>query len=576
MNKILLMGNPNVGKSIFFTALTGINAISSNFAGTTVTFLEGSFTVGEKEYTLIDVPGTYSLKPTSEAEAVAAQFIRDKPQAVICVLDASNLERNLRLALEIRRYNIPTVYALNLLDVAERHGININIELLQRELCAPVVPTIAVKRTGLVQLIDRVQAVLNGESQVENESRCVSCGICGKSGEDIWVRAREIARHVSQKDTSCLSRLDKLGESMMKPIPGIPIALLVMGLLIGVVVGGGEILREFVLGPFVDTVIVPFFDWLFRLFVPQGIILNILVGEFGIFVISFEWILALILPYVFLFYAAFSFLEDSGFLPRISVLFDNIMRKLGVQGGSLIHILMGFGCAAPAIIGSRAATSRKERLVICVAVCFAVPCISQTGALAALLGAYSWWMMPAMILFGLLLFTSAALIAGKLIKGKSDPLLIEIPNLLIPEPRAYGRKLAIRMKHFLVEAEIPMLSAIVLVALLAETGLLAAVAEYAQPLVSQWLGLPPQAVTGLILGVIRREMSVAPLLELELTSLQAFVAGVVSLMYLPCLSVFAILVKEFKLKIAVLIALSTIVSALLVGGLINQAVRSIT
>ena len=117
-NKILLMGNPNVGKSIFFTELTGIHAISSNYSGTTVNFMEGRLMVGGKEYTLIDVPGTYSLTPTSEAEAVAARFIESGAKAVICVLDASNLERNLRLAMELTQYDIPIVYTLNMIDVA--------------------------------------------------------------------------------------------------------------------------------------------------------------------------------------------------------------------------------------------------------------------------------------------------------------------------------------------------------------------------------------------------------------------------------------------------------------------------
>jgi ferrous iron transport protein B len=108
-NKILLIGNPNVGKSIFFTELTGIHAISSNYTGTTVTYMEGRFVLGGKEYTLIDVPGTYSLTPTSEAEAVAERFIESGAKAIICVLDASNLERNLLLALEVQRYNIPIV-----------------------------------------------------------------------------------------------------------------------------------------------------------------------------------------------------------------------------------------------------------------------------------------------------------------------------------------------------------------------------------------------------------------------------------------------------------------------------------
>ena len=573
-NKILLMGNPNVGKSIFFTELTGVHAISSNYAGTTVTFTEGELSIGGESYTLIDVPGTYSLAPTSEAEAVATRFMQSGAKAVICVLDATNIERNLRLALALRRYEIPLVYALNLVDVAERQGVAVNAKLLSQELGAPVVETVAIKKIGLSALKEQLKAVIQAATGHPLQAGCGHCGGCvSEQPEDDWEAAREIARRVSARKGANPSWMDRLSEKMMRPLPGIPIALLVMALSMGVIVGVGETLRGYLLEPLVDEVIVPFFRNVFTTVLPPGFVQNILVGEFGVFVISFEWIVALILPYVFLFYIVFTFLEDTGYLPRISILFDNVMRKLGVQGGSLMYMLMGYGCAAPAIIGSRAATSRKERIVISTAVCFSIPCISQTGALIALLSGYAWWMLPAMAAFSLLLFVAVTLAAGKLVKGRVDPLLIEVPNLLIPSARSYLRKLLTRMKHFLKDAEGPILIAIVIVAIVSEAGLLAAVAVYAQPLVSGWLGLPPDAVTALILGVVRREMSVAPLLALNLTSLQAFVGGVVSLMYLPCLSAFAILNKEFRTRIALTITLSTIVAALFVGGVINQIGR---
>ena len=122
-DKILLMGNPNVGKSVFFSSMTGINVVSSNFAGTTVSYTEGKFKLGEKTYTLIDVPGTYSMDATSEVEQVAISFMKSNPLAVICVLDATNLERNIKLGLDLLKYDVPIVFALNLLDVAKRHGL---------------------------------------------------------------------------------------------------------------------------------------------------------------------------------------------------------------------------------------------------------------------------------------------------------------------------------------------------------------------------------------------------------------------------------------------------------------------
>lgn len=561
-NKILLMGNPNVGKSVFFTEMTGIHAISSNYTGTTVSYMEGDLTLDEEQYTLIDVPGIYSMNPTSEAEAVATRFMESGALAVICVLDATNLERNLRLALDLQKYGIPMVYALNLMDVACRHGIEIDVKLLEQELGWPVIPTVIVKKQGLDQLKNALKDVL------KNTQKTAASKL--PSNFDTKARAKEITKKVRKHNKAELNFIDRLGLSMMQPFPGIPIAILVMIFSIGAIVGGGKALRSVLLLPLVNKVLVPFFHSLFSSFIPEGMLLNILIGEFGIFVISFEWIIALILPYVFLFYVVFSFLEDSGYLPRVSVLFDNIMRKLGVQGGSLINIVMGYGCAVPAIIGSRAATSRKERLIISTAVCFAVPCISQTGALISLLGGYSAWLLVAMILFSLLILVLTTLTAGRLIDGKVEPLLIEVPNLLIPERKAYTRKLLIRMKHFLYEAEAPMMLSIVIAALLKETGLLDAIAVYAEPIVSHWLGLPSEAVIALILGIIRREMSVAPLLALNLTPLQAFVGGAVSLLYLPCLSVFGILTKEFKLKVALTISLSATLLAILVGGLINQ------
>jgi ferrous iron transport protein B len=478
------------------------------------------------------------------------------------------------LALEIQQYNIPVVFTLNLLDVAERHGIIINAKFLEQELSAPVIPTVAVKKIGFNELKFHLKCILE-QTDERPFTSCGSCASCPKSTgrieeDDIWAVAKLITDRAVKKDASKLSSIDRLGDNMMKPFPGIAIAFLVLAVLMGVVVGGGEILREMLLLPLVNNTIVPFFRMIFESFMPEGAFRNILIGEFGIFVISFQWIIALILPYVFLFYVAFSFLEDSGYLPRLGVLFDSIMRKLGVQGGSFVYTIMGIGCAVPAIIGTRAATTYKERMIISTAICFAVPCVSQIAALAGLLSAYEWWMMPAVFLFALMLFAVTALLTGKIVKGKVDPLIIEVPNLLVPEPKAYGRKLLTRMKHFLKDAEIPMMAAVVLAAVLQESGALAVIARYAEPLVSRWLGMPPEAVTGMILGIIRREMMVAPLVGVTLTSLQAFVWGVVALMYIPCISVFAILVKEFKLRTAVTIFALTIISALLIGGIINQ------
>lgn len=571
-NKILLMGAPNVGKSVFFSGFTNIHVVSSNYAGTTVSYMKGNVSINNKDYTLLDVPGTYSLAATSEAEEVAVQFMSSNPEAILFVLNAADLEGSIKLLLEVLEYNIPVVAALNLSDVAARKGIQINIELLERELGIAIIPTVAVKRKGFDEILEKLGEVLENKETSASLS-CSACSGCPqKAPLKYWERAREINARVVKNTNANPSKLDRLGDALLKPWPGIPLSILILLLSLGVVVGAGKGLRAALLLPLVNQGIVPLFEALFSSFSMPEVLHNVLIGEYGIFRISFEWILALVMPYVILFQVVFSFLEDSGILPRVAALFDNVMRKLGVQGGSLINIMLGYGCTVPAIIGTRAATTRKERLIVTSIVCFAVPCISQTGALISLLSEYSYWLLLAVFFTGMVAFILTSIISSKLLKGEVDPLVIEIPNLLIPERKTYFKKLFVRIKQFLIEAEGPMLVAVIIAAILAETGMLAGISTVLKPLVSGWLGLPQEASMSLILGIIRREMSVAPLLGMNLTGLQMYVGAIVSLIYLPCLSVFAILAKEFNAKVAISITVGTTFTALFLGGLLNHTI----
>ena len=575
-NKILLMGSPNVGKSVFFSAFTNIHVVSSNYTGTTVSYMKGTLRLNDTDYSLIDVPGTYSLTATSEAEEVASRFLSSKPRAILFVLNAADLEGSIKLALEVLEYRIPVVAALNLSDVAQRQGKNINVRLLEKELGIPIVPTVAVKNQGLKELRDKLEEVLalkpSGGPYAENCAGCAGCSGCPKGSAMLsnWERAKEIVSVCVKETNGAPSRLDRFGDALLRPWPGVLLSVIILLMSLGVVVGAGKALRAVLLLPLVNQGIVPLFERLFSSIAMPEVLNNILIGQYGIFRISFEWILALVMPYVILFQLVFSFLEDSGILPRMAVLFDNVMSRLGIQGGSLINIMLGFGCAVPAIIGTRVATTRKERLIVTSIVCFAVPCISQTGALFSLLADYSYWLLLAVFLTGALVFMLISILTGRMLKGKVDPLVIEIPNLLIPERKAYFKKFFVRVKQFLTEAEGPMMVAVVFAALLAETGALAGISNFLKPLVSGWLGLPPEASMSLILGIIRREMSVAPLLSLNLNGLQMYVGAVVSLIYVPCLSVFGILAKEFNFKVALSIVAGTVFTALTLGGIMNH------
>lgn len=558
--KILLMGNPNVGKSVVFSKLTGVHVDSSNYTGTTVDYTLGDINYNNITGTMIDVPGTYSLEATSEAERVAVSLLEEGADVIIYVLDATHLERNLYLAHQLKEYPIPVVYSLNLLDVAERQGIKIDVEKLSEELGSPVIPTIAVKNVGLRDLmktaIELAKEKKEPEPKLEDEER--------------WDKIKNIVDKVQSKVEKEITFIQKLEYWTVQPWPGIPIALLVLAASIGFVVGGGKALRALILLPLVRDVISPFLANIVSLVVPAGILRNVLVGEFGIFVIGIEWPFALILPYVTLFYIVFSFLEDSGFLPRIGVLADGILRRIGIQGGNIIPIMLGYGCAVPAIIGTRAANTYKERIMVASLVSFAIPCASQSGAFFSLLGDKSMLSLIFVYLMSILAMLTVGVVLNKRIPGKSQPMLLEVPNLLLPDRKSFMKKLKIKMKHFLVDAEGPMLIGIVIASIIAETGILNEFSKLIAPFVEGWLGLPKEASLSLLLGIIRRELAVLPLLEMSLNTLQLTVGAVVALFYLPCLSAFGVLVKEFSVKTALFIGLITTTSAFLFGGLVNH------
>ncbi len=557
--KILLMGNPNVGKSVIFSRLTGLDVIASNYTGTTVSYNQGTLRYNQQKASLIDVPGIYSLDATSKAEEVAIDMLNEGADLIVCVLDATHLERNLHLALTLKQYNLPIVYALNLNDVALRRGIKIDTNLLSKYLDAPVIETVAVKKEGIAELKDEV---FKSHSCVEIQSI-----------ENINEKAEEIAENVTKTFDVKVSMLERIGDWAIHPLSGIPIAILVLGVAIALVVGGGAFLRGFLLLPLLDNFYIPFITGLINLTPIDGVFYQILVGEYGALIKIIEWPFALILPYVFLFYIVFSFLEDSGYLPRLGVLMDSLFKRLGLPGSNIVPFIMGYGCAVPAILGTRASSSKKERIIVVSMISIAVPCTAQTSAFIVLLGGSSVLALLFVFFISFLFIVLTGLLLNKLLKGKTRPMILEIPNLLMPDVRSLLKKIWVKLKHYLKDAQGPMFVGIIIAALLVETNALLYIGNALQPVVVGWLDLPQEASLALMLGVIRRELAVVPLLGMDLTTVQLITGAVVALFYLPCFSAFIVLVKEFKVRIAVTIGLSTFVLAFLMGGIVQHVLN---
>lgn len=565
-NAVLLIGNPNVGKSVIFSKLTGIHVMSSNYAGTTVQLMTGKMEANKAKVPVVDLPGTYSLQANSEAEMVAVNILNQGGRVIVCVLDATNLARDLMLASELEKFQVPIVYALNLVDVAERKGISIDSKELGRLLHAPVIETVATKNIGIPQLKESI-AYFYHASIDSNERMDSSFKTLHDESID------EIVSQVETISTVKQTWIDRIGEAMLRPIPGVPIAMFVLALSLGIVVGGGKALRSLLLLPIVNDFYVPNITALVERFLSEGALQNILVGEFGVLVKGIEWPFALILPYVLLFYFVLSFLEDSGYLPRLAVLVDGLLRKVGLPGHNIVPFIMGYGCAVPAILGTRASTSYKERLILTCLISIGVPCTAQTGAFIALLGDQSILALLFIFIlsFGVIIFAGTLL--NRWVPGRAEPVIIDVPSLLVPNFSSFMKKIWIRLKHFLLEAEIPMMLGIILAALIFETALIHLLGNWLEPLMVHWLGLPKEASITLLLGIIRRELAVMPLLEMNLSVLQLIVGSVVALFYLPCISVFIVIVKEFKLKVASYLFLATTTLALLFGGLIHQIGR---
>lgn len=558
--KILLMGNPNVGKSVIFSALTGLNVMSANYPGTTVALSRGKTVIDGQEIELIDVPGTYGLDSGNPAERIANELLAKHGSGVLLVLDATNLERNLYLAFQVLEKGLPVVVALNLMDIAKKRGLVIDWQGLSEKLGVPVIPTEAIKGKGIAELKTAL-----GEQMLTNE--CVSSR---KFGPVYWEKAEEIAREVLRFEKRDLTWEERLDYWLLKPGSGSLIAFFVLLLTFGIVVGLGMGMRKLILRPFFFTFIEPVLRWGVTSLIPAGVLRNIFIGEYGFLIKSIEWPLTLVFPYVLSFYVLLGLLEDSGYLPRLAILTDLVFRRLGLQGTNIIPFMLGYGCAIPAILSTRAVGEKRERLVVATLLAIGVPCISQTGAFISLLGEHSLLLIFA--LYGLALITMYLI--GLLLKRFSTrpeiPLILELPPLLIPQAKVIAQRTWVRLRHFAQDALFPLTTAVAFTAILYETGGLAYLGHLLEPLVVRWLGLPAEASVALIMGIVRRELAVLPLIDLNLSLTQLFVGSVLALFYMPCIAVFGVFASEFGMGMALMIGLVTTGLAFLMGGFFNH------
>jgi ferrous iron transport protein B len=564
--KILLIGNPNVGKSALFSRLTGTHIIASNYPGTTVEFTKGYLKLDGGQAEVIDVPGTYTLDPTNKAEEVAVEMLNEG-DVVIDVVDATNLERNLSLTLQLIERQVPLIVALNMSDDARHRGITIDASRLEELLGVPVVPTVGTTGQGMRQLVDSI-------------SRATVAEIKYPVGAERWTHIGSIVDEVQTLVHRHHTWREVLEDISNHPVAGVALALFVVAAMFWIIRLIGEGIISYITDPIFNRLWTPVLMKLSPALGADTFWHHVLIGKlingevdylqsFGLLSSGLYIPFAAVLPYLVSFYLILGLLEDIGYLPRLAVLMDTVLHRVGLHGFAIIPTVLGMGCNVPAVLATRSLESYKQRFIASTLISIAVPCASLQAMIIGLVGQKG--MQYVALVYGVLFFTWAiiGLILNRFVKGFNPELLLEIPPFRMPPWSVIGKKLWMRILGFLKEALPIVLAAILVVNLLYVVGVFDFIAKITAPLISGLLGLPGESVVALVIGFLRKDVAMGMLAPLDLTAKQLVISSTVLAMSFPCVATFVVLVRELGVAGMLKATGTMIVTALVVGGLLN-------
>jgi ferrous iron transport protein B len=599
LKKIVLVGNPNVGKSVIFNALSGFYVEVSNFPGTTVDVSRAYTEFGE----IIDTPGAYALGNYTDDEVVTQNIVQSA-DVIINIIGALSIERDLFLTQQLIDMGFPVILVINQMDEARKRGIEIDCKKLEEILGIKVIPAVAIYKTGISEII---KAIKNGEfniscrktprikelfcdkhydkqqkfEQILSVESQNSCNIEEKdriySGRHAVVNdlIRQIISHTEKKQ----SLSDIIGNLLLNGIFGMIVAVGVLYLLfqiVGVFISGNVVDFLFTL---LDEKYCPWIENTVKAHIHIPFINEVLVGEFGILTMTVKIVLGVLLPLITAFYLFMAVLEDSGYLPRLAVLTDNVLSKIGLNGRAVIPLLLGFGCGALGTITTRILGSKKERTIATAILGVAIPCAAQQGIIIAMLaaiGGIKIWILYLVVIFTIMVLTGTVM--DKLIGGKSSDLLIDLPPMRLPLLANTINKTFFRVSNFLLEA-VPLFAASsLIITVLSMLGFLKWLQDALSPIVVHLLHLPPQFSDIFVMGLIRRDFASVGLLQMTglengtriLTDLQILVAAVVITLFVPCVAALIVIYKERGLKEATLVWLGAFVTCIGAGAILTR------
>ncbi|MEI7905318.1 MAG: ferrous iron transport protein B [Candidatus Firestonebacteria bacterium] len=574
--KIIIVGTPNVGKSVIFNALTGRYATVSNYPGTTVDVFRGPCKIGGGSYEIIDTPGMYSLVPVTEEERVSrAILMKERAFAVIHVIDAKNLERMLPFTLQLIEAGLPVILVLNIMDEAERLDIKINIKQLSLELGVPVISTVGTINRGIKELKSALEKyVFTPPKKFKLDARIekyvadiaetflkkdysVSKRIVG-----IWLfqEDREIMDLVKKREPAAFKKIEaaaaalrvkyskpagyitamqrqdlaikiasKCEESPKKTpfVFGEALSRLTMHPFFGLVIlfavlyfGLYKFVGEFGAGTAVNFIqddvfgyIIPPFTAFVERVLPWKVWQDLFVHDYGIITLGVRYAFAIILPIVSFFFLIFAIIEDSGYLPRLAMLIDRVFKILGLSGRAVIPMVLGLGCDTMATIVTRILPSRRERIISTLLLALAIPCSAQLGVILALLSKNTAALLIWVGVVALVFFVVGYL-SSKLLPGESPVFFMEVPPLRLPKLKNIIIKTYTRLEWYLKEV-LPMF---ILVSVFIWVGQLVGLFNVLIKLVAypvRWIGLPESTSFSFLIGFFRRDYGAAGLYDMH-------------------------------------------------------------
>ncbi len=630
---VALVGQANVGKSTLFHALTGRHTLVANYPGTTVEVARGTAAFAPA-LTIVDTPGILALPPRSPGEEVTLRLLLEgNVHAIVLVGDAKNLRRTLLLALQLAEFGLPMVVALNMADEADEAGIAVDHDLVSAYLGVPVVPTVATTGAGREELVAALQAAappafrLTYPEEVERSVAAVAAALpnppvaarglamlwlAGDPVTAAWVgahcgtavgaaldeqrrvlqlgfaqpiagvlqaqrmeRAERIAQHAVRERAAQMGWRGMLGRLAAHPLWGLPIlALMLYALYLFVGVFGAGVLVDAIETDLFGEVVNPRISSWVRDVVPVEILADAVVGEYGLWTMGMTYALALILPIVTTFFIAFGLLEDSGYLPRLSVLTNRVFRKLGLNGQAVVPMVLGLGCVTMATLSTRVLETKRERMLVILLLALAVPCSAQLGVVMGLLAGVSFAATVVWASAVLAVLLAVGWLAARLVPGDRAPLVVELPPLRRPQLANIVLKTVARVEWYLTEV-VPLFLAGTAVLFVADRlDILPRIVDASEPVVVGWLGLPEAAATAFLMGFLRRDFGAAGLFALAgtgaLTAAQLVVAMVTITLFVPCIASVFMIARERGWRTASAMTATIFPLAFLVGGLLSR------